>query len=114
MSAELETRLELARRHEFCSTFTFYNRSPDSVHFLKNSFDVLFLKDCMMRGGSVKNLNQGVTPDRESVHPSESSISKLFVVVKETFYNPSRKSSSDLIEKLWSVECSTPVCLNRS
>lgn len=44
MSAELETRLELARRHEFCSTFTFYNRSPDSVHFLKNSFDVLFFE----------------------------------------------------------------------
>lgn len=55
MSAELERRLELVRRRKFYSSFIFYSRSTDSVHFFKrNSFDVFVLEDCIMHGGAVK------------------------------------------------------------
>ena len=54
MSAELEKRLEQARRHELCSTSTFYRRLTDSVYFFKEFFRCIFLKDCIMHGGLVK------------------------------------------------------------
>lgn len=54
LSAELEARLELARRHEFfCLPFV-AGLLFQYTFFFNNSFYVFVLEDCVMHGGLVK------------------------------------------------------------
>ena len=67
-----------------------------------------------MHVGSVKLLNQGVTPDRDSDRLSESNLRKLFVVVTEIFNNPRGIHHQIRLKSCCRSSVTTLVCLNRS